>query len=161
SLPLPDNNAPMLTWARYYMQRGMPIFPCRGKQPLTTHGFHDASLDPFQIEIWWRDTWPDANIGHPIGTEQLVLDVDPRADGDKTLFELQRVHGLLPETWLAHTGGGEHHYYNAPVRIRNKAHIGTGIDVQGPGSYVILPPSIHPDTQRQYVWNLVYGIDDV
>jgi hypothetical protein len=43
----------------------------------------------------------------------------------------------------------------------NKADIGTGIDVQGKGSYVILPPSMHPDTGRRYDWDLDNGPDDI
>ena len=42
----------------------------------------------------------------------------------------------------------------------NKADIGAGLDVQGLGGYVILPPSLHPNG-RNYVWDFVEGIEDI
>ena len=126
------------------------------------NGFHDATCDPFQIEIWWRQ-WPDANIGTPMGHGRFALDIDPRAGGDDTLFALERQHGPLPHTLLSHTGGGGSHYLflEPPGGILNKADIGQGIDVQGLGSYIILPPSIHPDTGKPYLWDVVDGPDDI
>ena len=161
-LSVPDIHAPLGTWAQCYGANDWPVFPCSGKQPLTSHGFHDATCDPFQIEIWWRQ-WPGANIGTPMGGQRFALDIDPRAGGDDTLFALERTHGALPHTLLSHTGGGGNHYVyvEPPGGIQNKAVIGQGIDVQGLGSYIILPPSIHPDTKKAYAWDVVDGPDDI
>ena len=49
-----------------YAARGWPVFPCRGKIPLTPHGFHDASTDAATIEAWWREN-PDALISVATG----------------------------------------------------------------------------------------------
>ena len=51
--------------------RGCPVLPCAWagpsrKNPLTPHGFHDASLDSIEIVNWWR-RWPDALVGIPTG----------------------------------------------------------------------------------------------
>ena len=161
-LAVPDLHAPLGTWAQCYGENGYPVFPCRGKTPLTTHGFHDATCDPFQIEIWWRQ-WPDGNIGTPMGHGRFALDIDPRAGGDDSLFALERQYGPLPHTLMSHTGGGGTHYiYLEPASgILNKASIGQGIDVQGRGSYIIMPPSIHPDTRKAYAWDVVDGPDDI
>jgi hypothetical protein len=158
--PRPD--APLIAWARFYIEIGWPVFPCRGKIPLTPHGHHDATDDIFQVDIWWRD-WPDANIGSPAGLMWFALDIDPRAGGDSTLFDLERHYGALPHTLLSHTGGGgTHQLYQMPAGgMTNKASIGQGIDVQGRGSYIILPPSLHPDTGRTYLWDIVDGPDDI
>lgn len=159
--PAPD--APLAEWAQYYAQNRWSVFPCKGKKPLVHRGFHAATTDPFQIAIWWRE-WPDANIGHPMGDGAYVLDVDPRAGGDDTLRDLERQHGELPRTLTCHTGGGGlHKYLREPegAVVINKADIGGGIDVQGKGSYVILPPSVHPDTGRRYDWDLDNGPDDI
>ena len=161
-LSVPDVHAPLGVWAQCYGENAWPVFPCTGKRPLTPNGFHDATCDPFQIEIWWRQ-WPDANIGTPMGAGRFALDIDPRAGGDDTLFALERTYGQLPHTLLSHTGGGGNHYlYLEPAGgITNKAHVGQGIDVQGHGSYIILPPSIHPDTGKAYAWDVVDGPDDI
>ena len=36
-----------------------------------------------------------------------------------------------------------------------------GIDLKTTGCYVVAPPSIHPDTGRQYQWELGLGPDEV
>jgi putative DNA primase/helicase len=153
-------DAPLGEWAQWYASQGWLVFPCRGKVPLTATGFQAATDDPFQIALWWREH-PTANIGSPAGLAWWVLDVDPRHGGDDSLFALQRVHGPLPATVTSHTGGGGLHYYwlVPPDGMRNKAATGTGIDVQGRGSYVILPPSVHPETGRPYVWDAVDSPD--
>jgi hypothetical protein len=127
------------------------------------NGVLDATTDPFLIAIWWRD-YPDANIGLALDAYRFALDVDPRHGGDDTLFALERQHGSLPHTLMSHTGGqptGNHFFFTSTVPVQNKAHIGEGLDVQGPGSYVIVPPSIHPETGTPYIWDLVDGPDDI
>jgi len=154
----------MVDWAQYYASLGWPVFPCRGKAPLTEHGFRDATTDPFQIATWWEQQFPGANIGIPCGQDFWALDVDPRLGGDNSLFQLERQHGLLPHTLLSHTGGGGNHYlWKLPDGrvVINKAKIGDGLDVQGSGSYIIVPPSIHPETGTAYCWDLMDGPDDI
>jgi hypothetical protein len=181
AVPTPD--APLIEWARFYSALGWPIFPCRGKMPALPsahppadplrgvcrgecgnfgHGLYDATDDIFQIDIWWRD-YPNANIGTPAGVAWFALDIDPRAGGDGTLFDLERRHTSLPHTLMSHTGGGGNHqlWQLPPGGITNKASLGPGIDVQGFGSYIILPPSLHPDTGRPYLWDVVDGPEDL
>jgi len=45
--------------------------------------------------------------------------------------------------------------------VINKAPLGDGIDVQGLGSQIILPPSIHPETGTTYAWDIQDGPDDI
>ena len=160
---VPRDTAPLAEWAQWYAAQGWPVFPCRGKLPRTQHGHHDATSDTAQIATWWHQ-WPTANIGCPSGPHWWGLDVDPKNQGDDTLFRLQAQHGLLPHTLLSHTGGGGTHYFWLPPAspVQNKAAIGDGLDVQAEGmSYLILPPSIHPDTGKAYLWDLVDGPDDI
>ena len=59
--------------------RGIPVFPCNyRKEPLTEHGFKEATTDPATLSEWWSDV-PDAFIGMPTGsrTNVTVFDVDP------------------------------------------------------------------------------------
>ncbi len=73
------NADPVLGIALGYAQRGHPIFPIKGraKEPLTDHGYHEATTDPDQIRAWWT-RWPRANIGLACGHSADVLDVDGR-----------------------------------------------------------------------------------
>jgi bifunctional DNA primase/polymerase-like protein/AAA domain-containing protein/primase-like protein len=140
-----------------YAKRGLPVFPVRGKLPLTVHGFKDASTDADQIRDWWSE-WPNANIAIATGAASglVVLDVDPRHDGDKSLAALEAKFGLLPATLEARTGGGGRHIFFAlgnGQNVRNSAgRLGPGLDVRGDGGYIVAPPSIHPETMQPYAW---------
>ncbi len=117
-----------------------------GKHPRTSSGSKDASCVAEIITSWWNE-WPDANIGIACGPSGLmVVDVDPRNDGDNTFTELEQRHGTLPKTLTANTGGGGQHYYFdvAGVDGRFKGRVlGQGIELQAYGQYVIAPPSNH------------------
>jgi hypothetical protein len=146
----------LLKAALAYARRGIPVFPCEtgGKAPLTYSGFWDATTDSRRIEAWWG-RWPDANVGVPTGERSglLVLDVDPRGGGPRSLAELGRTGGPLPETAKARTGGGGVHvFFRYPTgeEVRNNAgRLGPGLDVRGKGGYVVVPPS---RTQSAYEW---------
>jgi hypothetical protein len=145
-----------------YATAGFPVFPCTGKQPLTAHGFKDASTDAAQVRRWWQ-TYPQANIAFATGVMFWVLDVDPRHDGDVALVELERAHGPLPDTVHVLTGnGGTHYYFAADARIRcSSGSLPPGLDVRGSGGYVIAPPSIHPETGRLYRFEIGAALDDI
>ena len=116
-----------------------------GKHPCTPHGVHDASRDPETIRRWWTE-WPEANIGIATGAKSdiLVIDVDPRNGGVKTLKALEATHGSLRDTTTAKTGGGGRHFIFAypGFQVRKNA-LGSGIDVLSEGQYIIVPPSTH------------------
>ncbi len=71
------HTAQLLSEALDYAAKGFAVYPVqpRGKKPLTSHGFKDASVGTDQIRNWWSQ-WPDANIGLPATAEYVVLDVD-------------------------------------------------------------------------------------
>ncbi len=138
----------VITAARAYAARGLPVFPCEpsGKRPLTKHGHLDASTRSDQLRHWWS-RWPTANIGLPTGAASglLVLDEDPRHGGTASLEALEGKHGSLPATATIGTGGGGRHHvlkYPAGEIIRNSAgKLGPGLDVRGEGGYIVAPPS--------------------
>lgn len=135
--------------------RGMPVFPCRprAKEPLTGHGFEEATTDSVQLEAWAAD-YPEANFAIATGKAGLlVLDVDPRHGGDESLHELEREHGELPRAPRVKTGGGgEHIYFLNPNGIGCSAgRLGPGLDVKAVGGYVLAPGSLHPSGRRYEV----------
>ncbi len=120
----------MIDVALAYADRGIAVFPCVGKRPLTEHGFHDATDDHEQIARWWT-VHPDAAIGRPTGEAAgvWVLDIDDPAK----LAE-------LPTTYRVDTpSGGAHLYFawdnDAPIRTR--AGVWPGVDTRGSGGYVL------------------------
>lgn len=126
--------------------------PLSGKRPITTHGVKDASSDPAKAREWWTQN-PDANVGIAAGDGLVVVDIDPRNGGDKTLARLEKRYGPLPPTVEVITGGGgKHFYYSANGNAPGCGQLGPGVDIKSAGGYVVAPPSVHPETKRIYKW---------
>ena len=129
--------------------RDIPVFPCTpgGKQPLTSHGFHDASTDLATVRSWWQ-RWPDANIGMPTGAASGVdvVDIDVHSgDNGFAAFERARSASLTDGwAWLVRTpSGGVHAYYlRGLVEEQRSWQVPSQhIDFRGEGGYIIAPPS--------------------
>lgn len=77
----------------------------------------------------------------------MVLDLD-----DETLFE--HFKNYLDQTFIVKTGKkGFHLYFRTFENLKSKSLTnskGQHIDILGQGKIAVLPPSIHPDTNRQY-----------
>jgi hypothetical protein len=163
-----------------YARRGLAVFPCwpvlpmlaprtgfmcgcgkltcesPGKHPLgplVRNGLSAASKDIDQVREWWTAR-PDANVAIATG-DVIVLDVDPRHRGDRSLGELEHKHGALPPTRRVRTGGGVHIYFKPPpnITIKNSTgKLGPGLDIRGAGGYVLAPPSRHV-SGNYYEWD--------
>lgn len=157
-----DRNA-LLESALAYARRGWPVFPCipRDKNPMTEHGFKDATTDARVIRGWWHD-WPDANVAIVTGDVSglLAVDVDIDRGGVETLRELEAQYAPLPETVQSLTGsGGWHNLYHCPPGLPC-GRLGVGIDIKANGGYIVAPPSIHP-SGRAYAWEAAHHPDDI
>lgn len=153
-----------------YARRGWPVLPVHwpapptgcscghedcdraAKHPRTKHGLSDASVDPAQLVRWFRKT---SNVAIRTGAGLMVLDVDPSRDGDVSLRELEEVHGELPDTLRALTGGGGEHVFlsvSGPVPS-SVDKVAPGLDVRADGGYVVAVPSLHSSGNR-YEWDV-------
>lgn len=127
-----------------------------GKHPITPNGVKGASTRSEVIKSWWTKT-PKANIGLATGSQSgvIILDVDPRNGGDRSLQALVGKLGALPEGPISETGGGGWHYvfkWNSHLTTtHNRA--GRGLDVLSDGAYACVPPSVHQSGSR-YRWKV-------
>lgn len=143
--------------AAAWANAGHPVFPCvpGGKEPLTRHGFRDATADVRRVAGWWR-RWPEANIGLPTGAVVDVLDVDERRTGSGfTALAAARRAGLLGG-WVAAVRTphrGLHLYYPAHGDAPSWSVGGAHVDFRGTGGYVLVPPSAlaEDDGSRRYL----------
>jgi hypothetical protein len=161
----------LLKAALRYARSGWPVLPvhsaksgrcsCRnsgctsaGKHPRNKHGVKDATTDRQTIRKWWG-MWPDANVGVATGKESgiLVLDIDSRHDGPRSLKRLSAKEGPIPLCPVANTGGGgQHLVFEYPSGdIKNRTSLRPGIDVRADGGYIVAPPSRHVSGKR-YLW---------
>ncbi|HME78912.1 MAG TPA: bifunctional DNA primase/polymerase [Mycobacterium sp.] len=163
------------THAIEYAMHGWAVFPLRGKAPaignphpkgsreretckgecgLNGHGVLDASTDIEAVIAWWSGRYAGCNIGGRVPESMFVLDLDPRKNGLESLAALRHRYGALPDTLTTLTGrgdGGWHRFYRRPPGKLSAANLGPGIDIKTSAGYVVLPPSIHPDTGKPYV----------
>ena len=160
----------MLDIALEYAGRGWSVFPlwsvrggvctCRkrgqctmpGTHPRTRTGFHQATIDEKIINHW---KWESANIGIATGAASglLVIDIDPRHDGDVTIKALIKSLGRLPPAPRVKTGDGWHFYFLHPDRHIASKEYAAGIDIKADGGYVVAPPSKHVSGGR-YRWEI-------
>ncbi|MGE5089911.1 MAG: bifunctional DNA primase/polymerase [Candidatus Levyibacteriota bacterium] len=148
--------------ARAYLARGWSVIPVesRGKRPRVAWTEFQHRL-PAQAEVdqWFR-RWPDANIGIVCGRVSglVVVDVDPRHGGERSLRELERAFGPLPRSVEAATGGGGRHLYFAHPggTVTNRVGVAPGIDLRADGGCVVAPPSVHA-SGRRYAWVAAQG----
>lgn len=149
--------------ALWYVQNGFAIFPLgvESKKPAVKNGLNDWTDNPDDVRSYWKAK-PYANIGITCGAPSnglLVIDLDIEEDGTdgrKTLAEWASVYGELPETAEATTGsGGKHLFYRTDrTTIRPSTNKSLGVDIRCDGSYIVAPPSVHPDTGDTYEWDI-------
>ena len=121
-----------------------PGCPSPGKHPRTKNGLSDATTDADQIRKWWG-MWPTANTGAVVPDGFIVVDVD--VVDLATVFRSDE----LPRTATSRTGRGRHLVYRTSTPIRPKVGVRTHVDLRGPGSYIVVPPSLHISGVR-YEW---------
>jgi len=96
----------------------------------------------------------NGNLGVRLRPTDLVIDVDPRNGGEKSLERLAADVDLdLDRYPHVVTGGGGHHYYlrkPADLNIVGKLQQYPGIDFKKLGGQVVASGAVHPETGRRY-----------
>jgi hypothetical protein len=132
---------------------------------LAPNGLLSAATDEAVIRKWFADT-PAVNLG--VVTDKLiVLDIDPRHDGDSSLAAVEREY-VFPPTWRVMTGGGgEHVIFKCPdgaaigsSSASSNPLLGAGIDIRARGGYIVAPPSRHL-AGRAYAWSVDHHPADI
>jgi Bifunctional DNA primase/polymerase, N-terminal len=156
-----------------YARHGWPVFPCQpgGKEPVTRHGFRDATTDPSKITWWWRRQ-PEANLAIATGEPGPdVLDVDQHGQAGNRFAAFNRLKqaGLIDSASaiVATPSGGLHAYFAG-----SDQHCGKlsrhHLDFRAQGGYIVAPPSkvggrhyqviSHRDQASGLDWGKVTGL---
>ena len=134
--------------AHKYADHGWFVFPAApgGKQPMTEHGYLDATTNHKTIQQWWRSE-PRSNVAIATGAPGPdVVDVDKHGDrSGYGAWNKLRQAGLAkdPRAVIRTPSGGMHAYYKGSQQ-RNGSLPKHGIDFRSQGGYVVTAPSTGP-----------------
>jgi hypothetical protein len=145
SVAKPLTRSIFLKTALNFAKRDIPIFPIKGKAPLTPHGFKDASSELSRVTAMFNAAPNATGIGIPTGGFSGLVVVD--RDGDSE--EAQRIWDTLPPTLEVATGRGTHRYYRMPKGTAVKSRkLAADVDLKADGGYVAAAGSLHPSGVR-------------
>jgi Bifunctional DNA primase/polymerase, N-terminal len=133
-----------------YWRLGLPIFPVRGKVPALTD-WQRFERTTVSMCYWFGSR--RCNVGLLTGA-YIVLDAD--LDGGAAVRDWINRMDIDSPMKVRSGGGGTHYYFRSPasteIRNRQGLHGIHGLDVRGRGGFIVLPPSIHPDTGERYAF---------
>jgi len=142
--------------AQKYHSKGWVVVPVKPgtKRPALTSWTEFEKRRPTENEL--KSWFENNNVGIGVITGELsnltVVDNDSHKPG---------AEGLNLETPLkAQSGGGGQHFffkYNPKVTTFKNEKI--KVDVRSQGGFIVLPPTIHPQTGKRYKW--LTTIDDI
>lgn len=145
-----DSNE-MVNYALNLIDLGLSIIPLKPKDKIPIPGiswknFQNRKPTYNEVKSWFLQN-PGANIGVICGkvSKLVVLDLD----SDEIINEYKDLIDDTP-TLKVKTGKGMHLYFRHPGHATfhsQKLHF----DMQGEGSYVVMPPSRHPNG-KTYEW---------
>ena len=140
-----------------YYAKGLPVIPLHVKAkrpvPLDWSRYHDHEVEKETQEQWQREN-ARGNIGIVLGQQSRMVMIDIDTEDQALISLLQSV--LPPSPWkrvgakgmvLAYRWSGVRTF-----RIKNDRGE-TIVEHLSDRTQVVLPPSIHPDTQKPYTAN--------
>lgn len=140
-----------------YWNVGLPAIPLlRGeKRPAINRWQLFADTKPTEDEKRvWLETFPDGNIGLPMGASSGLVAIDIDTDDPKILGILDKLLPPTPWTRVGKKGMVRIYRFNGERTNRIKGSDNSMIcEILSKGTQIVLPPSIHPETKRPYVAN--------
>lgn len=140
-----------------YWAKGLAAIPCGEKSkralPQNWSAYSETMPDEATRNQWLRD-WPNGNIGLVLGQQSNICVIDVDTDDPKVLNILDKL--LPPSPWQRRGKKGfvRAFKYSGHRTFRIITMEGKPVmELLSRGAQVILPPSIHPDTQQPYQAN--------
>jgi P4 family phage/plasmid primase-like protien len=145
------NNAPS------YWVRNIPVIALRPREKvpaLMNWAIYAAQMPSQEEQERWLAGYPDGNIGLPLGPQSGMVALDLDSEDPRVLSMLLKL--MPPQLWkrVGKKGAVFAFKYNGERTYRIKDENNKTIfELLSRGAQVVLPPSIHPDTQMPYVAN--------
>lgn len=142
--------------APIYWAAGLPAIPLHSEQkrPAIAQWQHycDRLPTPEEQEIW-LGTYPDGNIGLPLGKASRLIAVDIDTTDPTALAVIDKV--LPPSPWQRVGAKGMVKIYRFSGERTERLQTASGMiaELLSQGAQIVVPPSIHPTTQAPYTAN--------
>jgi hypothetical protein len=171
-----ENASPFARVAAKIIDNGFSAVPCRPKHKVPgefkrgewRHMFDwqryaDRKPTDLELGIWSR--WPDAGVcvvlGGRDGDEDHVVVVDVDSTDERVIEAIR----ILPESPVERTGQKGYAAFfraspslaSATFDVDNKR----AVDYLAKGRQVVVPPSLHPSTNRPYVYTSMKTLEDI
>lgn len=149
-------------FAPRYWAAGIPVMPLKrwnspgkgaGKAPILNEWTQYGEFMPSDaIRKLWLATYPDSNIGLPFGEASglcaIDIDTEDKAQVDAILAALPK----SPWTRVGQKGMGLIYRWQGQPNFKLRDGDNQSIvEFLGKGNQMVLPPSIHPKTEKPYV----------
>ena len=141
-----------------YWAVGLPVFPLkpRDKAASMFKGWNEFAkrMPTPEEQHTWLTQFPDCNIGLPLGPQSGCVAIDIDTTDPLLINIIQTVCGFSPWERVGSKGKVLLYRYNGEPAFKIKDADGKMIcECLSIGNQVVMPPSIHPNTQRPYVAN--------
>lgn len=159
----------LLPYAIEYRHQDLSVMPLNGKRPVGDWQYYQSHLpSEEQINLWWQ-MHKTANIGIITGSVShlIVIDFDHNA---KLIYprSYSTIKRIIGDAFvISQTGKGFHCIIRTEDAsdIRNKKIARQDkmvlIETRGEGGYIVAPPSIHPESHKEYKFTNCKRIGDL
>jgi len=149
-------------FAPLYWAAGIPVMPLKrwnspgkgaGKAPILNEWTQYGEFMPSEaIRSLWLTTYPDSNIGLPFGDASGLCAIDIDTEDADQIAAIRAA--LPPSPWVRIGQKGMGLIYKWQGQPNFKLRDGDNqsiVEFLGKGNQMVLPPSIHPKTEKPYV----------
>ncbi|WP_166038992.1 phage/plasmid primase, P4 family [Sphingosinicella sp. YJ22] len=151
------NNAIFEAFAPIYWAAGLPVIPLRerNKMPDINQWSIFGTRMPTELEQQhWLASYPRGNIGLPFGQASGLCAIDIDTEDEALTAAIIEACGPAPWVRVGKKGMGLVYRWEGQRNFKLRGADGGMIcEFLGQGNQMVMPPSIHPETQRPYTAN--------
>ena len=142
------------TYAPLYWQSGLPVIPLRqrNKMPdIMNWSLYGRQMPTVLEQQHWLASYPEGNIGLPLGPESGVCIIDIDTEDAELDAAIREICGPTPWVRVGKKGAALAYRFEGQKNFKLRG-AGGGMlcEFLGMGNQVVVPPSIHPETQMPY-----------
>lgn len=140
-----------------YLRKGFSVIPDSGKKPIVKQWTQYSKRQPTQEEIkLWSESFPKANISLMLGKESKIVVLDFDETDEKIIKTIEHLLPKSPIERIGKKGFARFFQYSGESNkeifrmVDGKKKV--ILELLSDRKKITIPPSIHPDTNKSYVW---------